>query len=131
MGEAYGAGCLEVADLLETNGERTFGACLLGDKRSDLYSSLFLFFPRFSSSSLRDAASAVHNRRGSPNSFDVPDDGATGSSFSPVRSMASISSAGESKPDVRSGLMGVVVDFLKRFRDEGGRSYSLSVRNGR
>ena len=122
MGEAYGAGSLKAADLLNASGEWTFGACLLGDKRSDLYSSLFLFFPRFSSGSFRDAASAVHNRRGSPNFSNVPDDGAAGSSISPVRSMASISSAGESRPEVRLDLMGVVVDFLKKLRDEGGRS---------
>ena len=120
VGEAEDS--LGFADLLDANGERNFGACLLGDRRSDLYSSLFLFFPRFSNGSLRNAASSVHNRCGSPNSSSVPDDEATGGSASPVRSMASISSNGDFSSIFCLGLLGVVVGLLI-LRDEGGTSH--------
>ena len=80
---------------------RTFAPFFFGDTRSDLYSSLFRFFPRFSIGSVRNAASSVHSRRGSPNASTAPDEVAAWS-MSPVRSIVSMSRSskkGESRSD--------------------------------
>lgn len=110
---------LKAAGLFDARVERALGVCLRGDRRSDLYSLLFLFFPLFSGSS-RYAASSIHNRCGGPNSSNVPDDGAAGSSDSPVRSIASTSTS-----TVRLVLLGVVAGPLV-LRGGGGKSHWLS-----
>ena len=81
-------------------------ACFEGERRSDVYSSLLRFFPRFSGDDsffVGDDSFLFHKRRGSPNS--VPEE-ETNRSGSPVRSIDSISpSGGVSKlRPVRSGV---------------------------
>lgn len=79
-----------------------------GESRSDVYSSLFLFFPRFSAGSLLDAASSVHSWCGSSNSSPVSDDGLMRSKSS-VRSIVSMSVIEDGMSSFCFGGMGVVI----------------------
>lgn len=102
-----------IGDLFALEGVRIFVECLDGDSRSDVYSSLFLFFPRFSWGASCGAAPSVHKRRGSPRSA-VAEEGRK-RLISPVRSMDSIASNGD-VASLCSDLSGVA--FGREFLEE-------------
>lgn len=97
-----------------------------------MYSSLFRFFPRFSSEGWRDAESSVHRRRDSPKSrFEVEGRNRSGS---PVRSIDSIASNGD-VAGLGSDRIGVAFDRVLLKDDAGGsrndsvgRSFALGPR---
>lgn len=100
---------------------RTLDAYFEGDRRSDVYSSLFRFFPRFSPGCSFAATSPDHSRRGCPKS--VADDGMNRSG-SPVRSMASTSSK-NGVSSFRSDRSGVA--FSRDSKEDRGGSRLKSV----
>jgi hypothetical protein len=95
---------------------RTFVACFEGDRRSEVYSSLLRFLPRFSRVA-HGVLSSAHGPRDSP-AGRVSDEDSKDRSSSPVRSIDSISScSGAWKLFGRDG-----VDFGREglYDDNGG-----------
>lgn len=111
-------------DLSGTKGERALRPWSPVESRSDVYSSLFLFFPRLSAGSPLDAASSVHNRRGSSNSSPVSDDGLMRSKSS-VKSIVSMSVVEDGISSFRFGRMGVVIRSFGSRKEEGTLGDSL------
>lgn len=104
-------------DLSGIKGERALVPWSPGESRSDVYSSLFLFFPRLSVGSLLDAASSVHSRRGSSNASQVSDDGLMRSKSS-VKSIVSMSVIEDGISGFRFGRMGVVIRSFGSRKEE-------------
>lgn len=114
----------EMDEPLDFRGDWTLLVWFEGERRSEVYSSLFRFFPRFSTGVWRDTESSAHRRRGPAKSrFEVEGRNRSGS---PVKSMDSITSNGD-VASLRFDRIGVAFGRVL-FKDDWGGSRNDSDR---